>query len=448
MDVFLTHKSLLAALILTAGAVAIMGLCTRLPRAVAVLVGFASALGAMIPALFGPGAETLPIVALCGLTAVAILLLPSAEMEHPEHTIEASGLLLLGAAGGIVMATATNLLSLVLGLETLSLAVAVLTGLGKGPRPLEAAFKFFVLAAVSLATMIYGIGLYAFATGSFELGAAMPPAGAMRTIYQVAVILTTVGFAFELAIVPVHFGALGAYMTAPAGIAGFAMTASKLGAGLALLKVSNGFTGSTVQPVLTLLGVISILWATFAALAQTDLRSILAYSAIAHAGFLGLAIGCGPAGRDAAIFYVVAYAASAGLVFAALSGRSNDPLDLETLREKPLGTLRGLALVLGLLSLAGVPPSPGFWAKLGVLLPAWHSAGPTLTILATIGGVLGALYYLKPVPDLLASLKGEPQGEGIASGLLSRAAVGALAIIVGTFTVLPYLATQLAAYAR
>lgn len=448
MDVFLTNKSLLAALILTIGAVAILGFCIRLPRAVAVLVGLVASVAAAIPALGTPGAEALPIVGLCALAALALLLLPTVELEFAEQATEAAGLFLLGTAGGIVLATATNLLSLVLGLETLSLSVAVLTGLGRGPRPLEAAFKFFVLAAVSLATMIYGIGLYAFATGSFELGAAMPPTGPLHNVYQAAVILTTVGFAFELAIVPVHFGALGAYMTAPAGITGFAMTASKLAAGLALLKVANGFAGPIVQPVLTVLGVVSILWATFAALAQTDLRSILGYSAIAHAGFLALAIGCGANGRDAAVFYVVVYAASAGLVFAALSGRGSDPMDLETLREKPLGTLRGVALALGLLSLAGVPPSPGFWAKLGVLLPAWHVAGPTLTILATAGGVLGALYYLKPLPDLLASLRGEPRGEDVAAGLLSRTAVAIAAVVVVMFTILPYLATQLAAYAR
>src|SRR5262249_15621289 len=149
-------------------------------------------------------------VGTCALAATALLLLPNVELEFAEHSTEACGLVLLGAAGAILLATSTNLLTLVLGLETLSLAVAVLVGLGRGRKPLEAAFKFFVLAAVSLATMIYGIGLYAFATGSFELGAPAPSSGSLRLIYTAAVILTTVGFAFELAVVPVHFGALGA----------------------------------------------------------------------------------------------------------------------------------------------------------------------------------------------------------------------------------------------
>ena len=143
------------------------------------------------------------------------------------------------------------------------------------------------------------------------------------------------------------------------------------------------------------------------------------------------------------MFYVVTYVAAAALVFAALAGLPAGPITLASLRAQPLDRLRSAGLALGLMSLAGVPPSPGFWAKLGVLVPAFSAAGPWWTILATTGGVLGALYYLRPVPDLLAGARDAAAPEaGAAAG--SRFAVTVLASVVLVLTAMPFLATELA----
>ena len=151
-----------------------------------------------------------------------------------------------------------------------------------------------------------------------------------------------------------------------------------------------------------MIGLISIVWGTFAAIAQRELRRMLAYSAVANAGFLALALGCGADGRTAAIFYAITYAVTTLLAFAALAGRGPEPLLMSDLRRDGLGALRALALVLALLSLAGIPPTPGFWTKIAVLDASWNMLGFWPTLIAALGGVFGALYYLRPLPDLLA----------------------------------------------
>ncbi len=444
MDVFFTQHSLLAVVILTIAAVTLLVCPVRLAKSMAAGAGTLACAVATLPAIFAPSSETLPVVLVCTIAALASMLLLPSDLERDDDAVESTSLILLGAAGGIVLATTTNLLSMMLGLETLSLSAAVLTALGRGPRALEASFKFFVLGAVSVATMVYGMALITCATGSLDLGAPLPVTDLERHLRTAGLVLLVLGIAFELAIVPMQFGALGAYTVAPTAVAGFAMTTSKLAAGLAMLKVANVAGGEVLHPILVALGTLSILWATFAALAQVELRAMLAYSAVAHAGFLTFGIGLGEVGRQAAVFYAVTYVAAVALVFASLAGRSGAPITLASLRAQPLDRLRSAGLALGLLSLAGVPPSPGFWAKLGVLVPGWSAAGPWWTILATTGGVLGALYYLRPLPDLLAGAR-DAATTSTAAVPGSRFAVTVLASVVLLLTAMPFLATQLAA---
>lgn len=390
-----------AIFVLVAGAVLVLLFVSQLsanPRLVA-YVGLPFAIVAGVLGLFSPAPVALGVVALCGVCAVALLLIPVLEPAVPLHVAEASALLLLGTAGAVGLAQATDLLQAVVGLETLALSAVTLVALGAGDRSLEAAFKYIVLGAISLAALLYGLGLVYLGTGSLSFPTGDQIGG--NPLVLAGIVLVGLGIAFELAVVPLHWGALDAYTAAAPGLAGFVMSASKLAAAFALGRIVIA-AGVSLGQVFIWIGCITIIWGTFGAIAQANnLRRMLAYSAITHAGFIGLALGSGPNGPTTAGFYAAAYGSMAMLVFAGLAGPWT--LDLRT-----IGPWRALAVGLGLFSLAGIPPTPGFWAKLAVLVVAWQSAGWLPTLIAVAGGVFSVLYYLRPVPDLFAALRGTP----------------------------------------
>jgi NADH-quinone oxidoreductase subunit N len=391
---------LVAVGILVLGAVLVLLLVTLISRRpiLATLVGLpfaivAGGLGVQMPQPLG-----LSVIALCGVVCLALLLLPVLNAEVPAHVAEAAALLLLATSGGVALATATDLLQAVVGLETLALSAVTLVALGAGDRSLEAAFKYFVLGAVSLAGLLYGLGLVYLGTGSFGF----PSAAQMTSnpLVLAGVVLVGMGFAFELALFPFHWGALDAYTAAVPALAGFVMSASKLAAAFALARLVQA-VGVELGQILVWVGSLTILWGTFGALAQAaDIRRMLAYSAVTHAGFIGLALGSGSNGPQAAVFYAAMYGSMAMLVFAAIAGGADTDL-------RGMSRLRAVALGLGLFSLSGIPPTPGFWAKLAVLVVAWQAAGPLPTLIAVAGGVFSVLYYLRPLPDLFAALRGD-----------------------------------------
>jgi NADH-quinone oxidoreductase subunit N len=384
-----------------------------------VSVPFSIAAGAI--GLFAPQPQALAVIALCIVATVVLLLLPVLQAEVPAHVAEAAALLLLGTGGAVALASAADLLQAVVGLETLALSAVILVALSAGERPLEAAFKYFVLGALSLASLLYGVGLIFLGTGSF----AFPDPAASAPIAQLGIVLVALGIAFELAIFPLHWGALDAYTAAAPSLAGFVMSASKLAGAFALgrLLLANG---PWAGQVLIWVGTLTIIWGTFGALAQpSNLRRMLAYSAVTHAGFIALAVGSGPAGPTVAAFYAVVYGSMAMLVFAALAASPTG--DVTT-----LGPFRSAALGLGLFSLSGIPPTPGFWAKLAVLVAAWQYAGWLPTLIAAAGGVFSVLYYLRPVPDLFATLR-ERVPAARAVPIPGVVLAGLLVVVLGVF---------------
>ena len=390
-----------AIIALVAGGLVVLLLVGRLsahPRAVA----YTGLPFAVIAAGFGlqaPQPVALAVLALSAVCGIALLLIPVLEPAVPLQVAEAAALLLLGTAGAIGLAAATDMLQTVVGLETLALSAVTLVALGAGDRALEAAFKYIVLGAMSVASLLYGLGLVYLGTGSLGFPTAAQIGANSLTL--AGVVLVGLGIAFELAVVPLHWAALDAYTAASSGLAGFVMSASKLAAAFALGRVVLA-AGVQSSQILVWLGALTIVWGTFCALARSaDLRRMLAYSGITHAGFIALALGSGPNGPTTAGFYAAAYASMAMLVFAGLAGTVGDSPNLRS-----IGPLRALAVGLGLFSLAGIPPTPGFWAKLAVLVVAWQSAGWLPTLIAVAGGVFSVLYYLRPLPDLFAALRG------------------------------------------
>jgi NADH-quinone oxidoreductase subunit N len=383
-DVFGSPLVPIAVLVLGAVVVLLLASLAKRNALLPSLLGFLFALAAgVIGHLLGGGG--LAVLALCLVAALACLLVPVLDAAVPEHVVEAAALVLLGTAGAIGLAQATDLIQAVVGLETLALSAVVLVALGTGDKALEAAFKYFVLGAISLAGLLFGVGLIYLGTGSFGF----PTANQLtsNTLVLTGAVMAAMGLGFELAIFPFHWGALDAYTAAVPSVAGFVMSASKLAAAFALGQLVLA-AGLPLAQLLVWVGCLTIVWGTFGALGQAaSLRRMLAYSAITHAGFIALALGCGPSGPQTATFYAAIYGSMAMLVFAALAGRGVDQFDLTK-----LGRWRAVALGLGLFSLSGIPPTPGFWAKLAVLVVAWQAAGPLPTLIATAGGVFSVLY--------------------------------------------------------
>jgi NADH-quinone oxidoreductase subunit N len=413
---------------LVAAAVLVVGLAeplTKRPWALAA-IALAGAVAAALLATNIGGTEALVVYAVAAFLVVTLLLMPAFELQYQQQRPEAVALVLLAGAGAIVLATGGDLLQLIIGMETVSLSSALLVALGHGEAAAEAAFKYFVLAAVSLASLVYGLGLIYLATGSVNF----PGAGAPSLLLTTGIVLMTTGFGFELALAPLHWGALDAYTAAAPAAAGAVMALSKLGAVVAIVRLAP-LGGNSFLFVLAMAGLLTVVWATLGALAQREIRRLLAYSAIAHAGFLAMAAGSGAAGRQAAVFYVVVYGSTAMLVFAALAGLGPRPIAFGELPAR-LGVQRSLALCFGLMSLAGIPPLPGFWAKLALFGPAWQSLGPVPTMIGIAAAVAAAIYYLKPVPDLWNALRlPSLRAAGNAGVVLAGVTVLVLTIVPG-----------------
>lgn len=431
---------------------------------VPVLVATVSAVVALLVQVFsGSGARTRPAtVALLGLAAVAataasqgpaaafggvlladplavygtllLAVLAAAStaaardlvVSEADTAEEYFALLLFALVGMLIMVSATELIVLFLGFETMSIAVYVLAGVWRGDRGgNEAAVKYFLLGAFASAVMVYGIALVYSAAGSTELGAvagALSATGPAALVLGVALVL--VGFAFKIAAVPFHLWTPDVYQGAPTPVTLFMATAVKAAAFIALLRVfvvALAPLWSELGTVLWALAAITMTVGNIAALRQSSMKRMLAYSAIAHTGYLlmGLAAVAASqslAGASALFFYLMAYAAMNTAAFTVLisvcSGRAGgDSLaGLSGLaRRRP-----GLAMVmtLAMLSLTGFPPLAGFMGKF-YLFAAVLEAGLTgLVVVAVINTVISAAYYLGVVRAMYfeeapASLAGE-----------------------------------------
>jgi NADH-quinone oxidoreductase subunit N len=429
--------------VLVAGAAVVLLLVQPLSRSAtaASAIGLVAVVLALVVGVAGERSIlALGITALCGVAIVALLLVPGLDMQVSEQVPEVVALLLLGTAGALALAASTTLVEAIVGQETLALAAVTLVALSRGAAPLEAAFKYFTLGALALAALIYGLGLVYLGTGSLGFPIAQALSGNLIVVAGAA--LLAVGFAFEMAVFPFQWGAIDAYSAASPGLAGFIMSTSKVGAAFALGKLIVA-AGVPINGLLIWLGCLTIIWGTFGAIAQRDFRRMMAYSAITHAGFIAVAVGSGPQGPTTAVYYAAIYSAMAMLVFASISAFGNVALPIDGLGRLGMGAGRASALMLGLFSMGGVPPTPGFWAKLAVIEVAWQSAGWLPAAIVAAGGVFSLLYYLRPVPDLFATIRSAvPEGElpfgltrsrgaAIAAVVLAAAAVVVLGLLPG-----------------
>lgn len=360
-------------------------------------------------------------VAVLGAALLADDFLRREGYEGPE----VYALFLLSAIGGIVMGAANELIVLFLGLETLSIALYVLAASNRRRvESQESGLKYFILGGFSSAFFLYGIALVYGATGTTRLTSPDPVTPSIfsylrdnivvseeKSLLLAGVALLVVGLGFKIAAVPFHSWSPDVYQGAPSPVTAFMASAAKVAAFAALLRVlTYGLTAQQDdwKPVVWVLAVATLVVGSLLAVVQTNVKRMLAYSSISHAGFILVGVeATSDKGTSGALFYLLAYAVLVIGTFGVVTlvGRTGDA-------EHELDSYRGLgkqrpvlafALTVFLLAQAGVPLTSGFVAKFGVILAAVDRNSYALAIIAMLSAVIAAFLYLRIIVSMFLS---------------------------------------------
>ena len=325
-----------------------------------------------------------------------------ARFEYPV-------LVLFATVGMMVMVSASNMMSLYLGLELQSLALYVLAAFARDDqRSSEAGLKYFVLSGLASGLLLYGISLvYGFSgTMDFEAlhGALMTPSAAPAGLI-VGLVFVVVGLAFKISAVPFHMWTPDVYEGAPTPVTTFFATAPKVAAMALLLRMMGTSFAELVpawQSLIVLMSIASMVLGTLAAIGQRSIKRLMAYSSIGHMGYalIGLAVGSSDGVRGVLVYMTIYVLMSAGMFACILAmkrgGRPAEQIaDLSGLATSDPGL--ALAVSVFMFSLAGIPPMAGFFAKLYIFLAAVKGGLWTLAIIGVLTSVVGAFYYIRVI---------------------------------------------------
>lgn len=360
--------------------------------------------------------DMLTLFILCLIVLIGIITLFNAMgyiKLHQTLTSEFCSLLLFSIIGMVFLFTSNHLLVNFIGLETMSLAIYVLVGSHKKNfKSNEAAIKYFIIGGVASAILLYGIALFYGAFGTVQLTALanMLATPGLDYLPKIALSLILVGIFFKIAVVPFHFWAPDVYEGAPAPVTGFMATGVKVAAfGFALRVFMNlgVLEMPHIQNLLTVIVVITLVMANLVAISQDDVKRMLAYSSVSHAGFLLFGILAGfqngkydPQTSNALLFYLVGYVLMTLGAFAVISLMTKEKSEATN-----YGDLRGLGkkhpilagiFTLFMISLIGIPGTVGFAAKFGIISLAVQNNHINMAILAVIMSIVSAFYYLRP----------------------------------------------------
>jgi NADH-quinone oxidoreductase subunit N len=390
------------------------------------------------------------------LLAILVLLF-GASADFTQNVGEYCSLVLFATTAMMLLVSTQNLLVIFITIEFLSLSLYVLTGFDKNnARSAEAALKYFLFGGMSAGILLFGMSLLYGISGSIAL---KPIAAAVNTspgdpMLTLAIVMMLAGFGFKVAAAPFHMWAPEVYQGAPTSSAALVASSSKVASFFALFLLfylalmgaagnagwGNYSSGWTL--LIAAVAAISMLWGNLAAIAQTSVRRLLAYSAIGHAGYMLVAlVAHSPQSLAALVYYVLTYALATLGAFGVLSA-------LETERVDSIADFSGLGkrapglsfcLLVFLLSLAGIPPLAGFFGKFYVFVSALnlpqHFALLWLVLLALVMSAVSLYYYLKVLKQVYVS---EPKAEtsAIAVPLTTSVAVwatAALVVVLGCF---------------
>jgi NADH-quinone oxidoreductase subunit N len=354
-------------------------------------------------------------------------------------------LILSSLYGVCLLASAESFLTLFLGIELMSIPVYVLVLMGyRRPESAEAALKYLVLSGTASASFLMGASLLYGSSGSLGVGSFAGAVASPDLLARTAVVMIVSAFFLKAAIVPFHGWAPDAYEAASVPSTAYMATLVKAGVLIAAARVFG--TAPVAEPLVGLLAIlpfISIVWGNLTAMRQPGLRRMIAYSSIAHAGYLFFALlGEGPGRFQAVVFYLAAYGVMNVLAFSALPANAND------VERDKLENLKGLfhthplaALMIGMamLSLAGIPPFPGFVGKFLIFKNVIAAGHVTWAVLGLVGSYIGIYFYLRVIqfmfmtPGAVAAGGVPSRGAAIGAGLLCLAGSIAIAIFPGWF---------------
>ncbi len=366
------------------------------------------------------------------------------RMRHGELFV----LLLLATVGMMFFAGTRDLMLIFLGLELMSVAVYVMTGLNRRDRrSAEAALKYFLLGAFSSAFFLFGIALVYGGTGSVNLAVihevvGVDGAGA-NLLVNAGMALLAVGFAFKVAAIPFHMWTPDAYEGAPAPVTAFMAAAVKAAAFAAFLRVFlTGFPGlyETWGLIMFWLALATMIGANLMALPQDSVKRMLAYSSIAHAGYLLVALTAASVlGVAAFLYYLLAYTLMTMGAFAVVYMVAHrHELRLGLSEYSGLGwraPLVGITMTVFLLSLAGVPPTGGFWGKFAILRAIIERGGIELAVVLVLTSLVSYYYYLRVAwymwfREAHAGASPIPVSRGVSAVLVASAAA---VVLIGIF---------------
>lgn len=385
------------------------------------------------------------------LAGLCVIMLGAPYISRREGQPEEYYVLILTAvAGASVMSGATHFASFYLGLEILTVSQYGLIGyIRKDKRGTEAAVKYLILAAASAAFLLMGMALLYAELGTMQFSemAVLIPDHLGNRVLLLGLAMFAVGLGFKLSLAPFHLWTPDVYEGAPAPVTAFIATAGKtamLAVLVRLAVVEEVFVAESLMNFLAIAAAASMIIGNLLAIVQTNLKRMLAYSSVAHMGYIATAfIALGPAASEAIAFYAVTYTA-AGLaawgVLIVLSARAEATQDVEQL-EDYRGLFRvqptlGAVLALSMLSLAGIPFTGGFIGKLLILAAAAgsHNSRALLMFVLAITSVIGAYYYLRVVVLILSPAAGRTERVRI-----SQLAAAALITLSG-LSILPGIA--------
>jgi len=388
--------------------------------------------------------------------AAALILSVDYNKRNAIDRFEYPVLVLFATLGMLVMVSAGDLMTLYLGLELQSLALYICAALARDElRSTEAGLKYFVLGALASGLLVYGISLvYGFGGTTNFAALAQVLTGGSAAGYGtvIGIVFVLVGLAFKLSAAPFHMWTPDVYEGAPTPVTALFGTAPKVAAMALLLSVMLGPFGHLVsqwRALIEILSVVSMLLGALAAIGQTNIKRLMAYSSIGHMGYalIGLAAGT-QAGVQATLVYIAIYVVMSFGTFACIIAMRRNGRQVETIADLAgLSTQNpGYALALAVLmwSMAGIPPLSGFFGKLYVFSAAIDAGLTALAIIGVLTSVIGAFYYLRVIKVMYFDA-GNPNFDKTDGGVRFVMAVGAIATALLVFIPGPLIAAAQAA---